>query len=101
MNEVTINGGAACRRSGIILANITGMRPSCFLGLGYALCAGTQVAHVAHGQKDSRRPFDLQTFAGLPWKTGGTVEERRRAFREHWEAVKNRPPRVPEESLIS
>ena len=34
-------------------------------------------------------PFDICTLAGLHWKTTGSTEERRRAFREHWSAVKD------------
>jgi hypothetical protein len=45
-------------------------------------------------------PFDIHTFAALHWKTSGTLEERRRAFLEHWNAIQNRPPIVPMEPLI-
>jgi hypothetical protein len=86
-------------RSSVVLADITGMRPNCFLELGYALGRGLPTMFMA--KKDSPMPFDLHTFAGLLWDTNGTVEERRRTFREHWEAIKNRPPLVPSESLVS
>ena len=81
---------AKLHRSSVVLADITGMRPNCFLELGYAL--GRELPTMLMARKDSALPFDVQTFAGLLWETGGTVEDRRRTFREHWEAVKNRPP---------
>ena len=90
---------AKLHRSSVILADITGMRPNCLLELGYAL--GRELPTVLTARKGSTLPFDVQTFAGHLWETGGTVEDRRRTFREHWEAVKNRPPLVPAESLIS
>ena len=90
---------AKLHRSSVVLADITGMRPNCLLELGYAL--GRQVPTMLMARKGSALPFDVQTFAGLLWETGGTVEELRRTFREHWEAVKNRPPLVPAESLVS
>jgi hypothetical protein len=46
-------------------------------------------------------PFDITTFSGLHWKTSGTAAERRLAFLEHWQAIRNRPPLVPVEPLIS
>ena len=49
----------------------------------------------------SDTPFDIKTLAGLHWKTDGAAENRRKAFREHWEAVRNRPPFVTVEELIT
>ena len=90
---------AKLHRSSVVLADITGMRPNCFLELGYAL--GRELPTILMARKGSDLPFDVLTFAGLLWETSGTADDRRRAFREHWEAVKNRPPLVPAESLIS
>lgn len=90
---------AKLHRSSVVLADITGMRSNCFLELGYAL--GRELPTMLMAKKGSSLPFDVQTFAGLLWATSGTVEDRRRTFREHWEAVKNRPPLVPAESLVS
>lgn len=90
---------AKIHRSSVVLADITGMRPNCFLELGYAL--GRELPTMLMARKGSALPFDIQTFAGLLWEKGGTVEDRCQAFREHWEAVKNRPPLVSAEPLVS
>jgi hypothetical protein len=90
---------AKLHRSRVALADITGMRPNCFLELGYAL--GRALPTMLMVKEGSAHPFDINTFAGLHWKLTGPVEERRRAFREHWAAIKNRPPLVPTEPLIS
>lgn len=89
---------AKLHRSSVVLADITGARPNCFLELGYALGRGLPTM-VMVGEGASL-PFDITTFSGLHWKTTGTVEDRRRAFREHWQAIRNRPPLVPTEPLI-
>lgn len=86
-------------RSRIILADITGMRPNCFLELGYAL--GRGLPTMLMGKDGVQHPFDLTTFAGLHWKASAPTEERRREFREHWDAIRNRPPLVSTEPLIS
>jgi hypothetical protein len=90
---------AKLHRSRVVLADITGMRPNCFLELGYAF--GRPLPTMLMAKEGSTHPFDIHTFAGLHWKTSGPVEERRRAFREHWAAIQTRPPLVPTEPLIS
>lgn len=90
---------AKLHRSSVVLADITGARPNCFLELGYALGRGLPTMVMA--REGSSLPFDITTFSGLHWKTSGTAEDRRRAFREHWQAVRNRPSLVPAEPLIS
>jgi len=86
-------------RSSIVLADITGARPNCFLELGYALGRGLPTMVMA--REGSSLPFDITTFSGLHWKCTGSAEDRRRAFREHWQAIHNRPSLVPAEPLIS
>ena len=89
---------AKLHRSSVVLADITGMRPNCFLELGYGF--GRGIPTMLMVKEGATHPFDIQTFAGLHWSTTGTVEERRRVFREHWAAIQTRPPLVPMEPLI-
>ena len=74
------------------------MRPNCFLELGYALGRGLPTMLMA--KEGSEHPFDIYTLSGLHWKAAGLVEERRRLFREHWNAIRRRPPLVPAEPFI-
>ena len=90
---------AKLHRSSVVLADITGGRPNCFLELGYALGRGLPTMVMA--REGSNLPFDITTFLGLHWKSAGTAEDRRRAFREHWQAIRDRPSLVPAEPLIS
>ncbi|MGX9176616.1 hypothetical protein [Mesorhizobium sp. BHbdii] len=87
------------RGANVVLADITGARPNCFLELGYAL--GRGLPTMVTVREGASLPFDITTFSGLHWKTSGTVEDKRRAFREHWQAIRNRPSLVPAEPLIS
>ena len=90
---------AKLHRSSVVLADITGARLNCFLELGYALGRGLPTMVMA--QRGASLPFDITTLSGLHWTTTGSTEDRRRAFREHWKAIRNRPPLVPTEPLIS
>jgi hypothetical protein len=89
---------AKLHRSSVVLADITGMRPNCFLELGYAF--GRALPTMLTAKEGASHPFDITTFAALHWKTTGTVDEKRKAFRDHWAAIQTRPPLVPMEPLI-
>ncbi len=82
----------------VVVADLTGSRPNCFLELGYAL--GRCLPTIVTARWGSNTPFDLTTLAGLRWKAEGTATERRRLFRAHWDAVRDRPPLVKVEGLI-
>ncbi|MEX0619126.1 MAG: hypothetical protein WDZ76_00495 [Pseudohongiellaceae bacterium] len=85
-------------RSRVVLADITGLRPNCFLELGYAL--GRALPTMLMAKSGTEHPFDIYSLSGHHWKPTGDVEERRLEFRTHWNAIKNRPPLVPAEPLI-
>ena len=89
---------ARLHRSSAVLADLTGGRPNCFLELGYALGRGLPTMVMA--REGSEIPFDIYTLSGLRWSTRGSADDRRRLFREHWEAIRNRPPLVAMEPLI-
>lgn len=89
---------AKLHRSDVVLADITGARPNCFIELGYAL--GRQLPTVVMGRSGGKLPFDITTLSGLHWKEKGSAAERRQAFKTHWNAIKDRPPIVSAEPLI-
>ncbi len=89
---------AKLHRSAVVVADITGSRPNCFIELGYAFGRGLPTMVLA--RKDTERPFDIGTFGGLTWDSTATVDERRRQMREHWYSIRNRPALVPMEPLI-
>ena len=89
---------AKLHRSSVVLADITGMRPNCFIELGYALGRGLPTMLMV--KEGNQHPFDISTLAALRWETSGTIEDRRQAFRAHWATIQNRPPLVPVEPLI-
>lgn len=86
-------------RSSVVLADITGARPNCFLELGYAL--GRGLPTMVMGMSGSELPFDITTYSGHHWQASGSAEDRRRAFLDHWHAIRTRPSIVPVESLIA
>jgi hypothetical protein len=89
---------AKLHRSRVVLADITGLRANCLVELGYAL--GRALPTMLLAKVGTPHPFDIYSLSGHHWKATGSVEERRRDFRAHWDAIQNRPPLVPTEHLI-
>lgn len=86
------------RRSGLVIADLTGERPNCFLELGYAL--GRSARTVVTFQDGTKTPFDVTTYAAHVWKRTADVLERRARLREHLESIESRPPIVNDNPLI-
>ena len=86
-------------RSSLVVADITGARPNCFIELGYSL--GRGLPTIVTSLAGVERPFDITTISGLFWNTDKTVKERKQAFRAHYKAIRNRPPLVSNLPLIS
>lgn len=85
-------------RSGIVIADITGVRPNCFIELGYALGRGHRTLMTARAGTET--PFDTATLPGFFWNLTDLPEHGREAFRAHWTAAIDRPPLVTVEPLI-
>jgi hypothetical protein len=86
-------------RSSVVLVDLTASRPNCFLELGYALGRGLPTLVMA--KDGTALPFDIKSISSHFWKSTGLVEDRKRAFREHWAAVRDRPTLVSTELLIA
>lgn len=89
---------AKLHRSQVVIADMTGERPNCFIELGYAL--GRNLPTIVTAKDGCSLPFDIKTFAGFIWKEGGSIQERRTALKEHWNSVLSRPAIVDDEPLI-
>lgn len=86
-------------RSSFVVADITGLRPNCFVELGYAL--GRGLPTMMMGKEGSDHPFDLVTLSGLFWNPKDTLDARKQKFRDHWASIRTRPPLVSDEPLIA
>jgi hypothetical protein len=83
----------------LVIADVTGSRPNCFIELGYAL--GRGIPTIVTAMKGEKLPFDIATYAGYHWSNDTTAADRQREFFDHWASVEARPPLVEVEPLIS
>jgi len=81
--------------SSMVIVDITGERPNCFIELGYAL--GTQNHVLVTAEEGTKLPFDQEMIPCHFWKPGAPVADRKKALIEFWEKYINRPPVVKAE----
>jgi hypothetical protein len=85
-------------RSSVVIVDVTGERPNCFIELGYALGRGLPTMICA--RESTTLPFDTKPVPTCFWKKKESVEERRRKFRVYWQANINRRRIVEPDPLI-
>lgn len=85
-------------RAQLVVADLTGMRPNCFLELGYAL--GRQHLTLVMARQGTKLPFDISPVDTDFWKPELEPADRRRQLREYWERVKNRRSIVAANPLV-
>lgn len=84
-------------RSSVVIADITGCRPNCFIELGYAL--GRSLPTIMTGREGTENPFDTKSISGHFWNPSLSPAARKAAFLEHFRVNINRPPLVTETML--
>jgi hypothetical protein len=95
MNEAIFDG---LQYSQLVIVDLTGSRPSCFIELGYALGRANRVLITA--MKGTTIPFDTKMLEYYAWQDTTADEARQQAFRDYWQRNIDRPPLVrPREVL--
>jgi hypothetical protein len=77
--------------SSVVIVDVTGERPNCFIELGYAL-RGNRVLVTA--EEGTELPFDQKMIPCHFWRPADSVADRKKALVEFWEKNINRPPIV-------
>lgn len=78
--------------SSVVLVDLTGLRPNCFMELGYALGNKQRVIVTAH--KDTAIPFDAFALEAFQWNEAEDSLKCIDRLRIHWERNINMPTLV-------
>ena len=78
--------------SAVALIDLTGLRPNCFMELGYAL--GNKQRIIVTARDDTRISFDAFALEAFQWKESEDLGKRLDRFRTHWERNINMPTLV-------
>jgi nucleoside 2-deoxyribosyltransferase len=76
----------------LVIADVTGERPNCFMELGYALGRGTRV--LATAAEGTLLPFDQDKIPVHFWRAEGDSGEEQTRFLDFWQKYVDRPPIV-------
>jgi hypothetical protein len=83
--------------SSVVVADLTGLRPNCFMELGYAL--GNRQRTILTAMEGTDFPFDAYALEACPWKASESDADRIASLREYWARNINKPrlvqPREP------
>lgn len=82
----------ALHRAGMVIVDLTGVRPNCTMELGYALARRRRV--VISAQKGTDLPFDTDKLPTHMWEDGPTRDEHIDAYRDWFDRYNELPPLV-------
>lgn len=83
---------AAIHRAGLVVVDLTGVRPNCMMELGYALARRRRV--IISAKKGTQLPFDQDKLPTFMWDNAGMLDERRKAYREWFDRYNELPSLV-------
>jgi hypothetical protein len=73
----------------VVIADVTGERPNCYIELGYALGNSTRV--IISGEEATKIPFDVDAIPCHFWKNNISIQERQNEFIDWWRKNIDRP----------
>jgi hypothetical protein len=82
----------AIHRAGLVIVDLTGVRPNCTMELGYALARRRRV--VISARKETKLPFDEDKLPTYIWEDTGTRTGRLDAYRRWFDRNSELPPVV-------
>ena len=86
MNEAIFD---SLHHSSVVLVDLTGLRPNCFVELGYGL--GNEPKLIITARDDTQISFDAFALEAFRWKESEDVAPRLERFRTHWKRNINMP----------
>lgn len=78
--------------SSVAVVDLTGVRPNCFMEMGYAL--GNKQRVIVTARDDTDFPFDAFALEAFQWKEGEDPAAQLKRMRTHWERNINMPKLV-------
>ena len=83
---------ARIAESGLVVVDLTGVRPNCFIELGYALRGDAPV--LVTTREGTPSPFDIHALEACLWNDGTDNRVRQDEFESYWKRNLRRPPIV-------
>ena len=84
--------------SGLVVVDLTGLRPNCLIELGYAL--GRSRRTIITAQRNTHLPFDSSMLECYFWDDAKSNDTKITEFKEYWFRNINRPPIVENRGIL-
>lgn len=84
-------------RAGLVVVDLTGVRPNCMMELGYALGRSRRV--VISAKQGTQLAFDQDKLATYFWEGSASPDEQRNEYRDWFDRYSEPPPIVKPKRL--
>jgi ATP nucleosidase Cap17-like protein len=78
--------------AGVVIVDLTGVRPNCFTEMGYAFGRARKV--IVTAKEGTAVPFDTNTYEANMWNPAKNVADSMTELKEYWQRNISRPPLV-------
>lgn len=84
--------------AGVVIVDLTGVRPNCFTEMGYAFGRARKV--IVTAKEGTAIPFDTNTYEAMPWSPSKGAVAKIDELKEYWRRNISRPPLVVTKSVL-
>jgi hypothetical protein len=84
--------------AGVVIVDLTGLRPNCFTEMGYAFGRARKV--IVTAAEGTSIPFDTTTYEAVMWKAPNSTNDKVSQLKDYWERNISRPPLVIPKSIL-
>ncbi len=84
--------------AGVVIVDLTGVRPNCFTEMGYAFGRARKV--IVTVKEGTQIPFDTSTYEANPWSPTKSAVDKISDLKQYWQRNISRPPLVVAKSIL-
>jgi hypothetical protein len=84
--------------AGMVIVDLTGVRPNCFTEMGYAFGRARKVMVTA--KEGTVIPFDTSAYEANPWNPSKSAIDKITDLKQYWQRNISRPPLVVPKSIL-
>jgi hypothetical protein len=84
--------------AGLVIVDLTGVRPNCFTEMGYAF--GRARKTIVTAMEGTKIPFDTNAYETALWNPAKSAAEKINELKQYWQRNSSRPPLVTPKSIL-
>ena len=84
--------------AGVVIVDLTGVRPNCFTEMGYAFGRGRKV--IVTAKDGTAIPFDTGAYEATLWNLSKSTLDKISDLKQYWQRNISRPPLVVPKSIL-